>query len=232
MRRVGEWAGQVAIFWCRVVFCFIAAVSISSMFLFSIFLSSLRSIGKAWLLRFSAYARPLMVRAGQLVTEQCRSCENLSQSCILILAIAQESCRNSPKCSLNASHIILPPVPPHHLLLPNRHPAPLHPHHRHMVRLVLIEPYRQSREVALDPSAQSPFLHNQRRLLKLFEFARDVAPEEAEFSSWVGTFVEAGSRSREGCEALRVGEGLVELRGCGAEFVVFGDGGGVDGVAC
>ena len=53
---------------------------------------------------------------------------------------------------LDALHIELFPILLHHILLPDRHPIPLHPHIRDLVLVILIELYIQITEVPLRPS--------------------------------------------------------------------------------
>lgn len=89
----------------------------------------------------------------------------------------------------------------------------------------------EGREVALRPLGEAPLLHDGAGLLELDELAADVAAEQLEARALLGAVPRLGRRAREGRDALRVGEGLVELGGGGAELLVVGEGCGVDGGA-
>lgn len=78
------------------------------------------------------------------------------------------------------------------------------------------------------PLLQAPLLYEPRRLVERGVFAHDVAAKELEAAADVGAFEELGRGAREGGEAGRVCEGLVELGGGGAEFFGRGHRRGVD----
>ena len=127
---------------------------------------------------------------------------------------------NSPKRPLDTSYVILSPIATRHLLLPHRYSFPLHPHHSHRVRVVLIKNNLQRAIVSFGPLTQPPLLHNLGWILQLRVGAGYVATEQSEFPAGVGAFEDGGGRAGEGCEAGGVSEGGVEFRGCGAEFFI------------
>lgn len=100
-----------------------------------------------------------------------------------------------------------------------------------MVDVVLVKLDLQLGVVVLGPLVQPPALHDLGRLLQLEVLARDVAAEELELAAGLGALEDPGQGPREGRDALRVGEGLVELLGRGAELLVVGHRGGVDDAA-
>ena len=80
----------------------------------------------------------------------------------------------------------------------------------------------------LGPLPQPPLLHNLDGCLQLGIFPTDIATKELELTPDVGALEEFGRSAGEGCKAGGVGEGLVELLSCGAEFFGGVYGGGVD----
>lgn len=130
---------------------------------------------------------------------------------------------NIPKCRLDAPHVILAPIPTHHLLLADGDARPLDSHARHVIGIVLIEDDLQGRKVALDPRPQPPFLNDLARRLQGDEFARHVATEERKLAARFGAFEHDGRSACECCEALRGCEGRVEFFGGRAEFVGHGE---------
>ena len=138
--------------------------------------------------------------------------------------------RAKPKRRLHAPHVILPPIPLRHLLLPDRDPFPINPHHRDSIHVVLIEADLQRRVVALRPLLEPPFLHDACRLLQLDKLARDVAVEDLEAAAWTD-FEDARRGPSKGRDTLRVGKGEVELGGFGTKFGIVGQCGNVDGGA-
>ena len=138
---------------------------------------------------------------------------------------------NSPKRPLDAADVVLQPVPLGDLFLTDGHAGPLDAHDGDAVNVVLIKLDPQRREVALGPLVQAPALHNLGRLLELEILARDVATKELKLAALLSTLEYLGRFPGEGSQPLRVGEGLVKLRGCGAELLVVGNGGRVDDAA-
>lgn len=121
--------------------------------------------------------------------------------------------RDSPKSLLDASDIILAPVPLRNILLANRNTTPTNPHDRNVIDIILIEIDLETREVSRGPLVESPALHDLRGFHELEVLARDVPAEELELATLLGALEDLGCGAREGRDALRVREGLVELRG-------------------
>lgn len=132
-----------------------------------------------------------------------------------------------PKGRLDTPNVVFRPVSLRNFLLTNRNTTPVRPHHSDIVDIVLIKVDLESREMSLWPLIQSPALNNLCRLLEFEILASDITTEELELSSLLGTFEELWSCSSECCDSLGVGEGLIELRGWGTEFLAVGDGGSV-----
>ena len=126
--------------------------------------------------------------------------------------------KDLPKSSLNTPNIILPPIPPRHLLLSHRHSIPHHPHQRNSIPIVLIEFNLKSTEMTFRPLRQSPLLDNLCRFLELAKLATDVAAEKLEFAAYMCAFEDFGRCTGEGCKAVGRGEGSVEFGGCSAEL--------------
>lgn len=146
-------------------------------------------------------------------------------------ASTHEKKTHSPKSRLNTSNIILPPISPSHLLLPNRNAVPIHAHHRHSIALVLIESNIQSAVMPLHPLPQSPLLHDFRRLLQFDKLPADITAKELEFTADMGTFKHLRRGACEGGEPVGGGKGGVEF-GCGRAKLLRGiDARGVDGGA-
>lgn len=72
--------------------------------------------------------------------------------------------------------------------------------------------------MSLGPLVQSPALHDLLRFVELEVFARDVASEQLELASLLGTLERLGSRTGKGRDPLWVSEGLVQLFGGSAEL--------------
>ncbi len=136
---------------------------------------------------------------------------------------------NSPKRRLDTPDIILPPVPPRHLLLAYRHPGPHHPHQSDLIPLILVKLNLQPRIMPFNPLRQPPLLHYQSWFFQLNKLAADIAAKELEFTADVGAFEEFGGCACKGGKALGGGEGGVELGGCGAELFSVIHGCGIDG---
>lgn len=132
-----------------------------------------------------------------------------------------------PKCRLDAAHIILVPIPLRDLLLSNRDARPRNPHHRHIIPIVLIKANLLCGVVSRRPLIQSPALDDLRRLLQLLERTTDIPTKDLKLASHLRALEELRLRTSEGGDALRVGEGLVELCGRGAELLSVRDGRGV-----
>lgn len=130
-----------------------------------------------------------------------------------------------PKRGLDAPHVVLAPVPPRRLLLTHRHAAPLDPHHRHGVDVVLVEPDLQLGEVARRPLRQPPLLHNLRGRGELRVLAADVPAEDLKLGAHLRAAVgscggeELGRGACEGGDARGRRQGLIEFGGRGAEFL-------------
>lgn len=139
--------------------------------------------------------------------------------------------RAEAKGQLDAPHIVLAPVALRHLLLAHGHAAPLDAHDRHAVDVVLVKVDAQRRVVTRRPLLQAPALHNVRGLLELDVGTGDVAVKQLKLAADLGALKQLGRRAREGGDALRVGESLVQLVGRGAELFLVGDRCGVDGLA-
>ena len=139
--------------------------------------------------------------------------------------------RHSPECLLDTPHVVFSPVPLRDLLLAHGHAAPSHTHDGDVLDIVLVEVDLQLGEVTLGPLVQPPGLDKPGGLLQFDELARDVAAKELKLAAYLGTLEHLGRGPCEGGQALGVGEGLVQLGGGGAEFLVVGDSGGVHGAS-
>ena len=87
-----------------------------------------------------------------------------------------------PKRLLDTPDVILKPVPLRHLLLPNRHTLPGHPHDGDVVHVILVELDLQAGVVTLGPLVQTPALDELLRRVQLQVLSGDVAAEEAELA--------------------------------------------------
>lgn len=73
--------------------------------------------------------------------------------------------------------------------------------------------------MSLGPLSQAPFLDNFCWFDQLHEFAGNVATEELELATRMGTSEGSGWAASEGCQAGGVGESGVEFGGRGAELL-------------
>lgn len=126
---------------------------------------------------------------------------------------------NIPESLLNATNIVHLPVVLGSVFFADRDTGPGHAHECHAVHVVLVEFDFERAEVTLGPLGETPFLDDEGRRVELDVFAVDVAIEDGELAADVGAVELARRAAGEDCDALRVGEGVVELFGRGAELI-------------
>lgn len=131
-----------------------------------------------------------------------------------------------PKGLLDATDVVLAPVALGHILLTNRDAGPCDAHVGNAVRVILLELKGLLGEMASWPLVQAPCLDNL-CWCELDELSRDVAIEQLELATLLGTFEFLGRGTSKGSEALRIGKGLVQLVGRGLELLRLNKGGGV-----
>jgi hypothetical protein len=133
-----------------------------------------------------------------------------------------------PKRLLDASYIVFPPVSLRDLFLSNRDTAPSNSHDSNIVDIILIKADLESGKVSFWPLVQSPALNDLCGFNKLQVFTGYIASEEFILSTLFSTFKQLRCCTGEGCDALGIREGLVELSRWSTELFCIGNGGGVD----
>jgi hypothetical protein len=134
-----------------------------------------------------------------------------------------------PESLLDAANIVHVPVLLGDIFLTNGNARPSNTHLSNTIEIILVEVDLQRTEVTLRPLSQTPLLDNLLGLVESHELASDIAVEDGELAANLGALKLAGRTTCEGSNALRIGEGIVELAGCGAELIGGCHGGGVDG---
>lgn len=136
--------------------------------------------------------------------------------------------RNIPECLLDTADIVILPILLGNVLLANGDAGPRDAQLGDAVDVVLVEVDLEGAEVTGRPLGQTPRLDDLLGRVELDVLARHVTVEDGKLAADVGTFELAWRAAREGGDALRVGEGGVELLGRGAHLIRSGHGGGVD----
>ncbi len=128
-----------------------------------------------------------------------------------------------PEGGLDASDVVLIPVPLGHLLLADWNTGPLNSHDGYIVNIVLIELKLECRVVISWPLIQSPGLHNLLWLLEDLILAANITAEDLENAANFGAVKALWLTTGEGSDALGIGECFVELGGWATELLGVGD---------
>lgn len=115
------------------------------------------------------------------------------------------------KGRLDASDIVFEPVALGNIFLADWHTRPVDAHDSHTVNVVLVKLNDLLGVVTGRPLVQSPCLDDLLGLLQLDILSRDVAVKQLPLATLLGALKFLRGGTSEGGEALRVGEGQVEL---------------------